>query len=49
MKSGSRSCGLANTKKLLQDIKAGKAKYHFVEVMACPRLHLRRRPTPGRH
>ena len=28
--------GLANTKKLLQDIKAGKAKYHFVEVMACP-------------
>ena len=28
--------GLANTKKLLQDIKAGKVKYHFVEVMACP-------------
>ncbi len=28
--------GLASTKKLLQDIKSGKAEYHFVEVMACP-------------
>ncbi|MDY0177132.1 MAG: [FeFe] hydrogenase, group A, partial [Lentisphaeria bacterium] len=28
--------GLAATKKLLLDIKSGKADYHFVEVMACP-------------
>ncbi|MFA6930893.1 MAG: NADH-dependent [FeFe] hydrogenase, group A6 [Lentisphaeria bacterium] len=28
--------GLANTKKLLQQIKAGEVQYHFVEVMACP-------------
>ncbi len=28
--------GLANTKKLLNDIRAGRANYHFVEVMACP-------------
>jgi NADP-reducing hydrogenase subunit HndD len=28
--------GLKNAKKLLEDIKAGKAKYHFVEVMSCP-------------
>lgn len=28
--------GLANAKKLIQDIRSGKANYHFVEVMACP-------------
>lgn len=28
--------GLANARKLLDDIKAGKAEYHFIEVMACP-------------
>ncbi len=28
--------GLANARKLLDDIKAGKATYHFIEVMACP-------------
>ncbi|MDO4571100.1 MAG: NADH-dependent [FeFe] hydrogenase, group A6 [Planctomycetia bacterium] len=28
--------GLANAKKLINDIKSGKADYHFVEVMACP-------------
>ena len=28
--------GLANARKLLDDIKSGKADYHFVEVMACP-------------
>ncbi|MDP4117776.1 MAG: NADH-dependent [FeFe] hydrogenase, group A6 [Bacillota bacterium] len=28
--------GLANARKLLDDIKAGKAEYHFIEIMACP-------------
>ena len=28
--------GLMNTRKLLNDIKAGRADYDFVEVMACP-------------
>lgn len=28
--------GLGETRKLLEDIKAGKAEYDFVEVMACP-------------
>lgn len=28
--------GLANTKALIENIKNGKAKYDFVEVMACP-------------
>ena len=28
--------GLANARTLLDDIKAGKRDYHFVEVMACP-------------
>ena len=28
--------GLGNTKKLMEDIKNGKAHYDFVEVMACP-------------
>ncbi|MGN0679734.1 MAG: NADH-dependent [FeFe] hydrogenase, group A6 [Oscillospiraceae bacterium] len=28
--------GLANAKKLLKSIKAGEAKYDFIEVMACP-------------
>ncbi len=28
--------GLSNAKRLLNDIKAGKANYQFVEVMACP-------------
>ena len=28
--------GLANAKKLLKAIKAGEAKYDFIEVMACP-------------
>ena len=28
--------GLANAKKLLTDIREGKAEYHFVEIMACP-------------
>lgn len=28
--------GLANARKLLDDIRAGKANYHFIEVMACP-------------
>ncbi len=28
--------GLANAKKLIQDVRDGKAKYDFVEVMACP-------------
>ena len=28
--------GLGNTRKLLERILAGKARYHFVEVMACP-------------
>ncbi len=28
--------GLGNARKLLNDIRDGKANYHFVEVMACP-------------
>ena len=28
--------GLENAKKLLEDIKSGKADYQFIEVMACP-------------
>lgn len=28
--------GLANAKKVMEDIKSGKQKYYFVEVMACP-------------
>lgn len=28
--------GLANARQLLDDIKAGKKNYHFIEVMACP-------------
>lgn len=28
--------GLANAAKLLDNIKAGKADYHFIEVMSCP-------------
>ncbi len=28
--------GLANAKVLMEEIKAGKSKYHFIEVMACP-------------
>ena len=28
--------GLGNARKVLNDIRAGKANYHFIEVMACP-------------
>jgi NADP-reducing hydrogenase subunit HndD len=28
--------GLANAKKVMQDVKDGKATYHFIEIMACP-------------
>ncbi len=28
--------GLGNARKLLNDIKSGKANYHFIEIMACP-------------
>lgn len=28
--------GLANAKKVMDEIKAGTSKYHFVEIMACP-------------
>ena len=28
--------GLANAKTILEEIKAGKADYQFVEIMACP-------------
>lgn len=28
--------GLGNARKLLNDIKDGKADYHFIEIMACP-------------
>lgn len=28
--------GIGNVKPVIDDIKAGKSKYHFVEVMACP-------------
>ena len=27
---------LANARKIMEDIKAGKSKYHFIEIMACP-------------
>ena len=28
--------GLGNARKLMDEIKAGKSKYHFIEIMACP-------------
>ncbi len=28
--------GLGNAKKIMEEIKQGKAEYHFVEIMACP-------------
>lgn len=28
--------GLTNARQILDDIKAGKANYHFIEIMACP-------------
>ena len=28
--------GMANAKKLLDEIKAGKSEYHFIEIMCCP-------------
>jgi NADP-reducing hydrogenase subunit HndD len=28
--------GLANARKLLEDVKTGRANYHFIEIMACP-------------
>lgn len=28
--------GLANARELLEDVKSGKANYHFIEVMGCP-------------
>lgn len=28
--------GLANARKLVEDVKAGRSKYHAIEVMACP-------------
>lgn len=28
--------GLANAKKVMQNVKEGKANYHFIEIMACP-------------
>lgn len=28
--------GLGNARKLLNDVKEGKADYHFIEIMACP-------------
>ena len=28
--------GLANARKLLNDIRAGKSKFHAIEIMACP-------------
>jgi NADH-quinone oxidoreductase subunit G/[NiFe] hydrogenase diaphorase moiety small subunit/NADP-reducing hydrogenase subunit HndD len=28
--------GLANAKKVIQNVKEGKAVYHFIEIMACP-------------
>jgi NADP-reducing hydrogenase subunit HndD len=27
---------LANARKLLDDVRAGKSKYHAIEIMACP-------------
>jgi iron only hydrogenase large subunit-like protein len=28
--------GLANARKLLEDVAAGKSPYHFIEIMCCP-------------
>jgi NADP-reducing hydrogenase subunit HndD len=28
--------GLANARKLLDDVRSGKANYHFIEIMGCP-------------
>ena len=28
--------GLANARKIMEDIRAGKSKYHFIEIMSCP-------------
>jgi len=28
--------GLANARKVMDDVKAGRASYHFIEIMACP-------------
>ncbi|MBH1942083.1 iron hydrogenase small subunit [Mobilitalea sibirica] len=28
--------GLSNARKLLDDVKSGKANYHFIEIMGCP-------------
>ncbi len=28
--------GLANARKLLEDVQAGRKNYHFIEIMACP-------------
>ena len=28
--------GLGNARKIMQDVKDGKSKYHFVEIMSCP-------------
>ena len=28
--------GLANARKIMEDIAAGKSKYHFIEIMSCP-------------
>ena len=28
--------GLANARKIMDEIKEGKADYHFIEIMACP-------------
>ena len=28
--------GLANAKKMMEQIKEGKSPYHFIEIMACP-------------
>jgi NADH-quinone oxidoreductase subunit G len=28
--------GLGNARKVLEDVKAGRKNYHFIEVMACP-------------
>ncbi len=28
--------GLVNAKKVLEDVKSGKANYHFIEIMGCP-------------
>ena len=28
--------GLANANKVLEDVKSGKANYHFIEIMGCP-------------